>query len=86
MNMKQITDGMSDADLFDWCRKHYRGIHVATPVFDGAEEEKIRAMLVEAGVEEAGQSQLYDGLTGDPFANQSNRWCYVYVETASSCR
>ncbi len=67
---KKITDGMSDADLFDWCRKHYRGIHVATPVFDGAEEEKIRAMLVEAGVEEAGQSQLYDGLTGDPFANK----------------
>ncbi len=67
---KQITDGMSDAELFDWCRKHYRGIHVATPVFDGAEEDKIRAMLVEAGVEEAGQSQLYDGLTGDPFANK----------------
>ncbi len=67
---EQITDSMSDADLFDWCRKHYRGIHVATPVFDGAEEDKIRAMLVEAGVEEAGQSQLYDGLTGDPFANK----------------
>ncbi|MEN8199797.1 MAG: DNA-directed RNA polymerase subunit beta, partial [Thermodesulfobacteriota bacterium] len=29
-----------------------------------------RAMLVEAGVDEVGQSQLYDGLTGDPFANQ----------------
>ncbi len=67
---KQITDGMNDSDLFDWCRKHYRGIHVATPVFDGAEEKKIRDLLVEAGVEEAGQSQLYDGLTGDPFANK----------------
>lgn len=65
-----ITAGLSDAQLFDWCRKHYRGIHVATPVFDGAEEEKIRELLVEAGVEEAGQSQLYDGLTGDPFANK----------------
>ena len=67
---KQITAGMSDDELFDWCRKHYRGIHVATPVFDGAEEEQIRALLVEAGVDEVGQSQLYDGLTGDPFANQ----------------
>ncbi len=64
-----ITEGMSDTDLFDWCRKHYRGIHVATPVFDGAPEEDIRRLLVEAGVHEAGQSQLYDGLTGDPFAN-----------------
>ncbi|HID70135.1 MAG TPA: DNA-directed RNA polymerase subunit beta [Desulfobacterales bacterium] len=67
---KKITDGMSDKDLFDWCRKHYRGIHVATPVFDGAEEAKIRQLLVEAGVDEVGQSQLYDGLTGEPFANQ----------------
>jgi DNA-directed RNA polymerase subunit beta len=67
---EKITDGLSDAELFDWCRKHYRGIHMATPVFDGAEEEKIRALLVEAGVEEAGQSQLYDGLTGEPFANK----------------
>lgn len=67
---KAITDGMSDADLFDWCRKHYRGIHVATPVFDGAPEEQIRKLLIEAGVDEVGQSQLYDGLTGDPFDNQ----------------
>ena len=64
-----ITGDMDDAQLFDWCRKHYRGIHVATPVFDGAEESKIRQLLVEAGVDEVGQSQLYDGLTGDPFAN-----------------
>jgi DNA-directed RNA polymerase subunit beta len=66
----RITQGMDDDQLFDWCRKHYRGIHVATPVFDGAPEEQIRELLVEAGVEEAGQSQLYDGLTGDPFANK----------------
>ncbi len=65
-----ITGDMSDADLFDWCRKHYRGIHVATPVFDGAPETEIRRLLVEGGVDEVGQSQLYDGLTGEPFANQ----------------
>ena len=65
-----ITGDMSDADLFDWCRKHYRGIHVATPVFDGAPEKEIRRLLVEAGVDEVGQSQLYDGLTGDAFANK----------------
>ena len=67
---KKITGDLSDAELFDWCRKHYRGIHVATPVFDGAPEEQIRELLVEAGVDEVGQSQLYDGLTGDAFANK----------------
>ncbi len=67
---KKITANINDSELFDWCRKHYRGIHVATPVFDGAPESKIRELLVEAGVDEVGQSQLYDGLTGEPFANK----------------
>ncbi len=67
---EMITEGMNDDDLYDWCRKHYRGIHMATPVFDGAEEAQIRQLLVEAGVDEVGQSQLYDGLTGEPFANK----------------
>lgn len=67
---EMITSGMSDDDLYDWCRKHYRGIHMATPVFDGAEEAQIRQLLVEAGVDEVGQSQLYDGLTGEPFSNK----------------
>ena len=43
---------------------------MATPVFDGAPESEIRRLLVEAGVDEVGQSQLYDGLTGEPFANK----------------
>ena len=65
-----LVSGKSDEDIIDWARKHHRGIHVATPVFDGAAENDIRRLLVEAGVDEVGQSQLYDGLTGAPFANQ----------------
>ena len=45
------------------------GIHMATPVFDGAHESEIRGLLVEAGCEEVGQTTLYDGLTGDQFEN-----------------
>jgi DNA-directed RNA polymerase subunit beta len=40
------------------------GLHVATPVFDGAEEREIRAFLSEAGLPESGQATLYDGRTG----------------------
>ena len=65
-----ITEGVSDSDLIEWARAHKGGLHMATPVFDGAEEQIIRRLLVEAGVDEVGQSQLYDGLTGEPFANQ----------------
>ncbi len=45
------------------------GIHVATPVFDGAKEEDIRSLLREAGLREDGKSILYDGRTGQPFDN-----------------
>ena len=45
------------------------GIHVATPVFDGATEEDIRDLLREAGLREDGKTILYDGRTGEPFDN-----------------
>ena len=37
-------------------------MHIATPVFDGAAEAEIRALLVEAGLDETGQTKMYDGL------------------------
>ena len=58
---------LSDDELLDRARKYGDGVHIATPVFDGAAEEEIRALLVEAGLNETGQARMYDGLTGDPF-------------------
>jgi DNA-directed RNA polymerase, beta subunit/140 kD subunit len=43
------------------------GYRVATPVFDGATEEQIKDMLVEAGLPPDGKVTLYDGRTGLPF-------------------
>jgi len=43
------------------------GLHMATPVFDGAEEEEIIECLREAGLPLSGQTVLYDGRTGEPF-------------------
>ncbi len=43
------------------------GFRVATPVFDGAKEEEIRAALAEAGLPEDGKVDLYDGRTGEKF-------------------
>ncbi|MCS6897291.1 MAG: hypothetical protein NZM29_04900, partial [Nitrospira sp.] len=45
-----------------------RGIHIASPVFDGASEEEITTLLRQAGLPETGQAILYDGRTGEPFA------------------
>jgi DNA-directed RNA polymerase subunit beta len=66
----RLTDGLDDDALVDMMRKYGHGIHVATPVFDGASENEIRQLLVEAGVDEVGQSTLYDGLTGEKFDNK----------------
>ena len=44
------------------------GWHVSTPVFDGATEEDVREILAKSGMSEDGKSVLYDGRTGDPFA------------------
>jgi DNA-directed RNA polymerase subunit beta len=50
---------------------HYReGFHVASPVFDGAEETEIRAFLKEGGLPELGQATLYDGRNGEPFDSE----------------
>ena len=45
------------------------GWHVATPVFDGANEADIRETLKLAGLREDGKTILYDGRTGEPFDN-----------------
>lgn len=43
------------------------GIHVATPVFDGAREEDVFDALEEAGFTRDGKTVLYDGRSGEPF-------------------
>jgi DNA-directed RNA polymerase subunit beta len=54
------------------------GIHVATPVFDGAREEDVFDTLEEAGLARDGKTILYDGRTGEPFDNRVTVG-YVYM-------
>ncbi|MBI2444586.1 MAG: DNA-directed RNA polymerase subunit beta [Candidatus Magasanikbacteria bacterium] len=50
---------------------HTLGFKVASPVLNGINEEQIKAKLQEAGFPAAGQVQLYDGRTGEPFDHQT---------------
>ena len=43
------------------------GVHIATPVFDGAHISDIEDMMEEAGMDKDGKTVLYDGRTGEPF-------------------
>ncbi|NOX26247.1 MAG: DNA-directed RNA polymerase subunit beta, partial [Deltaproteobacteria bacterium] len=66
---KELTDGVDDSDLRAMAKKMKTGIHISTPVFDGAKEIEIRDLLKEAGMSDVGQCELYDGLTGEKFEN-----------------
>src|SRR3546814_12151790 len=54
------------------------GIPFATPVFDGAREADVSAMLERAGLDRSGQVDLYDGRSGDRFDRKVTVG-YMYV-------
>jgi len=70
---REDLDSLSDEDIVALAENLTRGVPLATPVFDGATEEEILAMLALAGRDNrdqgipVAQTQLYDGRTGDPF-------------------
>lgn len=61
MNIGQVIElhlGMAAREL---------GIHIATPVFDGANDQDVWDAVKEAGLPSDGKTILYDGRTGEPF-------------------
>ena len=58
---------LSDAEVLDLANNLRNGLPFATPAFDGAQEDEIKAMLELAGLPSSGQTTLYDGRTGDAF-------------------
>jgi DNA-directed RNA polymerase subunit beta len=57
----------SDEDIVEMAGLLKNGVPMATPVFDGAREADVSHMLTLAGLDTSGQSDLYDGRTGDKF-------------------
>ena len=76
MNIGQVLDlhlGMAARKL---------GIHVASPVFDGARDEDIWSALQEAGLPGDGKTVLYDGRTGEAFDNRIAVGVMYYLKLA----
>ncbi|WP_123018980.1 DNA-directed RNA polymerase subunit beta [Lacticaseibacillus paracasei] len=74
MNIGQVLElhlGMAARNL---------GIHVATPVFDGANDKDLWATVKEAGMASDGKSVLYDGRTGEPFENRVSVGIMYYMK------
>ena len=62
-DLKELSDG----EVIELASNLRKGVPIATPVFDGAHEVELKKMLVLAGLNESGQTELYDGRTGDKF-------------------
>jgi DNA-directed RNA polymerase subunit beta len=63
-------DELNDGEIIEMAGNLTSGVPFATPVFDGAKEAEIKAMLALAGMPSSGQMTLFDGRTGDAFERQ----------------
>ncbi|MEE8423726.1 MAG: DNA-directed RNA polymerase subunit beta, partial [Thermodesulfobacteriota bacterium] len=74
MNVGQILE-----THLGWAAKNL-GIHVATPVFEGAKENDIKELLQEAKLPSSGQMTLYDGKTGEAFSRPITVGCMYMMK------
>jgi DNA-directed RNA polymerase subunit beta len=63
----QVLDSLPDDEVADMAKTWKHGLQLATPVFDGASEDEIKELLSLAGVQDNGQTVLFDGRTGEAF-------------------
>ena len=76
MNIGQVIElhlGMAAREL---------GIHIATPVFDGATDADVWDAVKEAGLPSDGKTILYDGRTGEPFEQRVSVGVMHYLKLA----
>jgi DNA-directed RNA polymerase subunit beta len=64
---QENLDELSDQEILNLAKNLRGGVPMATPVFDGAKESEIKAMLKLADLPESGQMRLIDGRTGNQF-------------------
>ena len=65
--VNEFVEELKDQDIIRLAQKYCKGIHLASPVFDGATEEETFNLLRKAGLPATGQVTLHDGRTGEPF-------------------
>jgi len=63
----KVLDALPDGEVAEMAKTWKNGLQLATPVFDGASEHEIKELLRLAGVQESGQTVLFDGRTGEAF-------------------
>ena len=64
---QEDLDSLTDEEILVLSGNLRKGVPLATPVFDGAEESQIKELLELGGISRTGQTVLYDGRTGERF-------------------
>ncbi len=68
--LADATKDMTEDEFLEAAGNVRNGVPIATPVFDGAKEADVNEHLLMAGFDQSGQSDLYDGRTGEKFTRQ----------------
>jgi len=77
-NGSQDLSSLKEAEIIELASNLRNGVPMATPVFDGAKESEVKSMLELAGLPSSGQTQLYDGRTGERFDRETTVG-YMYI-------
>jgi DNA-directed RNA polymerase subunit beta len=75
---QENCSSLDSNNIDEFSEKVKRGVHFATPVFDGANEKNIVEMLEKSNLLQTGQTELIDGLTGEKF-ERSVTVGYIYM-------
>ena len=68
--MNAFIDTLDDDDIRTLAQRLAKGVPMASPVFEGVNEEQMKSEMVKAGMPERGQMTLYNGKTGEAFKEQ----------------
>ena len=77
-NGSQDISSLKDSEIIELAKNLRKGVPMSTPVFDGAKESEVKSMLELAELPTSGQTQLYDGRTGEKFDRQTTVG-YMYI-------
>jgi DNA-directed RNA polymerase subunit beta len=69
-DVAKLLSKLTNEEARQVAHKLKKGVHYASPVFDGAPEEAIKSSLALAGLPTSGQSVLFDGRTGEAFEQE----------------
>ncbi|HEY4885304.1 MAG TPA: DNA-directed RNA polymerase subunit beta [Myxococcales bacterium] len=65
--LHDLLDQLPEKEILKLAQKLIKGVHFASPVFDGAREVEILSQLEHANLPKSGQMILFDGRTGEAF-------------------